>query len=85
MVRICTFIQGGKNHTIVLLSGIGTLAQGFELLINESSKNNKLVVVESFGYEWNVITDNERSYIFDLHSKMEVVQKKNNTFMCPET
>ena len=55
--------KGEGNHTIVLWSGLGTAAPvlDFEPLIDELSKDNRVVVVESFGYGWSDQTDNKRT------------------------
>lgn len=57
------YTKGKGKNTIVLLSGLGTAAPAldFEPLINELSKNNKVVVVELFGYGWSDITNKERT------------------------
>lgn len=57
------YTQGEGPNTIVLLSGLGTAAPvlDFEPLINEMSKNNKVVVVEPFGYGWSDVTNSERT------------------------
>lgn len=57
------YTKGEGNNTIVLLSGLGTAAPAldFEPLINEMSKNNRVVVVEPFGYGWSDITNKERT------------------------
>ncbi|MEK4485448.1 alpha/beta hydrolase [Psychrobacillus sp. FSL H8-0484] len=57
------YTKGEGDNTIVLLSGLGTAAPAldFEPLINKLAKNNKVVVVESFGYGWSDITDKERT------------------------
>ena len=57
------YTKGDGDNTIVLLSGHGTAAPAldFEPLIDELAKNNKVVVVESFGYGWSDITDKERT------------------------
>ncbi|MDF2066668.1 alpha/beta hydrolase [Bacillus sp. Cr_A10] len=57
------YTKGEGNNTIVLLSGLGTAAPAldFEPLINELANNNKVVVVESFGYGWSDITDKART------------------------
>jgi hypothetical protein len=57
------YTKGDRENTIVLLSGLGTAAPAldFEPLINEMTKNNKVVVVESFGYGWSDITKKERT------------------------
>lgn len=48
---------------MVLLSGLGTAAPAldFEPLINELAINNKVVVVELFGYGWSSLTNKERT------------------------
>lgn len=57
------YTKGDGDHTIVLLSGLGTAAPAldFEPLINEMAKENKVVTVEPFGYGWSEITDRERT------------------------
>lgn len=57
------YTKGNGESTIVLLSGLGTAAPvlDFEPLINEMAKNNKVVVVEPFGYGWSDITDKDRT------------------------
>lgn len=57
------YITGEGQHTILLLSGLGTVAPSldFEPLINELAKNNKVVVIESFGYGWSDTTKKERT------------------------
>lgn len=57
------YTKGEGDNTIVLLSGLGTAAPAldFEPLINELAKNNKVVVVESFGYGWSDITNKART------------------------
>jgi pimeloyl-ACP methyl ester carboxylesterase len=57
------YTKGDGENTIVLLSGLSTAAPvlDFEPLINEMSKNNKIVVVELFGYGWSDLTNKERT------------------------
>lgn len=61
--NIHVYSKGEGKNTIVLLSGLGTAAPvlDFEPLINELSKNNRVVVVEPFGYGWSDITNNQRT------------------------
>lgn len=60
---IHVYIKGRGENTIVLLSGLGTAAPAldFEPLVNELSKNNKVVVLEPFGYGWSDITNKKRA------------------------
>jgi pimeloyl-ACP methyl ester carboxylesterase len=57
------YTKGEGPNTIVLLSGLGTAAPllDFEPLVNEMAKNNKIVVVEPFGYGWSDLTNKERT------------------------
>ena len=57
------YTKGDGEHTILLLSGLGTVAPAldFEPLINELAKNHKVVVVEPFGYGWSDLTKKERT------------------------
>ncbi|WP_409289603.1 alpha/beta hydrolase [Peribacillus sp. SCS-37] len=61
--KMHVYSKGNGENTIVLLSGLGTAAPvlDFEPLINEMSKKNKVVVVESFGYGWSDLTKKERT------------------------
>ncbi|MFB1052175.1 alpha/beta fold hydrolase [Paraliobacillus sp. JSM ZJ581] len=73
------YTKGDGTDTIVLLSGIGTAAPAldFEPLINEMSKNNKVVVVEPFGYGWSDITKKERT-VENIVEEIRVAIKKSN-------
>lgn len=57
------YTKGMKGNTIVMLPGLGTAAPvlDFEPLINELSRDNKVVVAEPFGYGWSDLTDEERT------------------------
>lgn len=57
------YVAGEGKHTIVLLPGLGTAAPvlDFMPLANELSKENKVVIVEPFGYGWSDITQQERT------------------------
>lgn len=61
--KMHVYEKGEGEHTIVLLSGLGTAAPAldFEPLMNELARNNKVVVVEPFGYGWSDITNKERT------------------------
>ncbi|SOC24338.1 pimeloyl-ACP methyl ester carboxylesterase [Ureibacillus xyleni] len=61
--KMHVYEKGEGEHTVVLLSGLGTTAPAldFEPLINEIEKNNKVVVIEPFGYGWSDVTKKERT------------------------
>ena len=73
------YTKGEGADTIVLLSGLGTAAPtlDFNPLINEMSKNNKVVVVEPFGYGWSDITKKERT-VENIVEEIRVALKKSN-------
>ncbi|MFC7687063.1 alpha/beta fold hydrolase [Ureibacillus sp. GCM10028918] len=73
------YTKGDGKNTIVLLSGLGTAAPtlDFEPLINEMAKENRIVVVESFGYGWSDITDEERS-VENIVEEIRMALRKNN-------
>lgn len=73
------YTKGDGDHTIVLLSGLGTVAPAldFEPLINEMAKNNKIVVVEPFGYGFSELTNKERT-VENIVEEIRTALKKLN-------
>ncbi|MBT2215714.1 alpha/beta hydrolase [Virgibacillus dakarensis] len=73
------YTKGEGKNTIVLLSGLGTAAPvlDFEPLLNEMSKNHKVVVVEPFGYGWSDRTDRERT-VENIVEEIRLALKKAN-------
>ncbi|WP_156178116.1 alpha/beta fold hydrolase [Bacillus sp. SA1-12] len=61
--KMHVYTKGEGENTIVLLSGAGTAAPAldYEPLMNVMAKNNRIVVVELFGYGWSDITNKERT------------------------
>ncbi|AZB44711.1 alpha/beta hydrolase [Bacillus sp. FJAT-42376] len=57
------YTKGNGHHTIVLWSGLGTAAPAldFEPLVDELAKNNRVAVVEPFGYGWSDLTKEPRT------------------------
>lgn len=57
------YSEGKGEKTIVMLSGLGTVAPSidFKPLIEEFKNDYKVVVVETFGYGFSDKTDKERS------------------------
>lgn len=58
---------------------MGTTAPAldFEPLVNELSKDNKVVVVEPFGYGWSDITNKKRTVENSVSEMREALQKSN--------
>ena len=76
---IHVYTKGNGENTILLLSGLGTAvpALDFEPLVNELSKNNKVVVVEPFGYGWSDITNKKRTVENIVREIREALQKSD--------
>jgi pimeloyl-ACP methyl ester carboxylesterase len=77
--NIHVYTKGSGENTIVLLSGLGTAAPtlDFEPLINELSKNSKVVVVEPFGYGWSDVTNKQRT-VENIVEEIRTALKKAN-------
>ncbi len=77
--KMHVYTKGEGENTIVLLSGAGTAAPAldYEPLINEMAKNNKVVVVESFGYGWSDKTDSERTVENIVEEIRDALNKAN--------
>lgn len=73
------YTKGDGENTIVLLGGLGTSAPvlDFEPLIDELSQQNKVVVVEGFGYGWSDITKKERS-VENIVEELRLALKEAN-------
>src|SRR3954470_7210254 len=73
------YTKGDGDNTIVLLSGLGTAAPAldFEPLIDELAKNNKVVVVESFGYGWSDLTQKART-VESIVEEIRTALKESN-------
>lgn len=70
-------ILGDGKHTIVLLPGLGTSAPvlDFMPLAESLAKENRVVIVEPFGYGWSDITPAERT----IENKVEEIRSALHT------
>jgi pimeloyl-ACP methyl ester carboxylesterase len=77
--KMHVYTKGDGENTIVLLNGLTTAAPVlyFEPLINEMSKNNKIVVVELFGYGWSDLTKKERT-VENIVEEIRTALKESN-------
>jgi pimeloyl-ACP methyl ester carboxylesterase len=73
------YTKGEGENTIVLLSGAGTAAPAldYEPLMNEMAKNNRVVVIEPFGYGWSDSTNKERTVENIVEEIREALKKAN--------
>ncbi|MCM3442913.1 alpha/beta fold hydrolase [Metabacillus halosaccharovorans] len=77
--KMHVYTEGEGEHTVVLLSGLGTTAPAldFEPLMNEMAKNNKVVVIEPFGYGWSDVTKKERT-VENITEEIRAALKESN-------
>ncbi|MCM3781423.1 alpha/beta hydrolase [Neobacillus mesonae] len=74
--KMNVLIQGSGEQTVVLLPGQGTPtpALDFKLLIDEMSPDNKVVVIEPFGYGLSDETEKERTtenIVSEVHEALQ--------------
>lgn len=77
--KMHVYTKGEGENTIVLLSGAGTAAPAldYEPLMNEMAKNNRIVVVETFGYGWSDTTNKERTVENIVEEIRDALNKAN--------
>ncbi|WP_019914175.1 alpha/beta fold hydrolase [Paenibacillus sp. HW567] len=77
--KMHVYTKGTKGNTIVMLPGLGTAAPvlDFEPLLNELAKQNKVVVVEPFGYGWSDLTNEERTVDNMVEELRSALQQAN--------
>ena len=73
------YMKGKCENTIVLLPGLGTAASAldFQPLVEEMSKDNRVIVVEPFGYGWSDTTNKERT-VENIVEEIRLALKKSN-------
>ncbi|MFD2214765.1 alpha/beta fold hydrolase [Metabacillus endolithicus] len=77
--KMHVYSKGKGEHTVVLLSGLGTTAPAldFEPLMNELAKHHKVVVIEPFGYGWSEFTKKERT-VENITDEIRTALKESN-------
>ncbi|MFE4524918.1 alpha/beta fold hydrolase [Cytobacillus firmus] len=77
--KMHVYTKGKGENTIVLLSGAGTAAPAldFEPLMDEMAKNNRIVVVETFGYGWSDTTNKDRTVENIVEEIRDALNKAN--------
>lgn len=77
--KMHVYIKGEGTNTIVLLPELGTTAPAldFEPLVEELSEDNRVVVVEPFGYGWSDTTNKERT-VENIVEEIRLALKKSN-------
>ena len=83
-------ILGNGEHTIVLLPGLGTTAPilDFMPLAKELAKENRVVIVEPFGYGWSDITSKERTLeneVEEIHTALHAAELNGPFILMPHS
>ena len=83
-------ILGEGKNTIVLLPGLGTAAPSLDFmpLAKDLSKNNKVVIVEPFGYGWSDITPEERTIeneVEEIHMALQAANLSGPYILMPHS
>lgn len=83
-------VKGRGEKTIVLLPGLGTAAPAldFEPLVNELSKDFRVVVVEPFGYGWSDLTKRERTVeniVEEIRTSLQTAQIEGPYIIMPHS
>ena len=88
--NMCIYEAGEGEHTLVFLSGSGTVSPilDFKSLYSILDKDYKIVVIEKFGYGFSDVVDEERSFETILRQDREVLSKsgiKAPYILCPHS
>ena len=88
--RMCVFTQGEGEHTLVFLSGSGTVSPilDFKSLYSLLSDHCRIVVIERFGYGFSDVVGTERSFDTILRQDREALAKlgiEGPYVLCPHS
>lgn len=88
--KMNVYTEGKGEHTLVFLSGSGTVSPvlDFKSLYSLLSDEFKIVVIEKFGYGFSDVVDTERSFETILRQDREALEKlgiKEPFILCPHS
>ena len=88
--KMCVLIQGEGAHTLVFLSGSGTVSPilDFKSLYSLLSNDFRIVVIEKFGYGFSDVVSTERSFNTILRQDREALAKlgvEGPYVLCPHS
>lgn len=88
--NMCIYEAGEGEHTLVFLSGAGTVSPilDFKSLYSILDEDYKIVVIEKFGYGFSDVVDEERSFETILRQDREILSKsgiKAPYILCPHS
>lgn len=84
------YISGKGQNTIILLPGLGTTAPvlDFMPLAEDLAKENRVVIIEPFGYGWSDITSEERSIeneVEEIRSALQTLDIEGPYILMPHS
>ena len=88
--NMCVYSEGEGKHTLVFLSGSGTVSPilDFKSLDELLKGDYRIVVIEKFGYGFSDIVDTERSFSTMLRQDREALSKlgiEGPFILCPHS
>ena len=88
--KMHVYTEGEGEHTIVILTGVGTVSPYVDFLpmCKELSSENKVVIVERFGYGLSDVTGSERSFDTIVDQDREALKKlgiEGPYVLCPHS
>ncbi len=88
--KMSIYTEGEGEHTIVFMSGSGTVSPilDFKPLYSKLSNDYKIVVIEKFGYGFSDTVDTERSFETILRQDREALEKagiEGPYILCPHS
>ncbi len=88
--EMCVYTEGEGDHTLVFMSGSGTASPiyDFKTICSRLSDDNRVVVIEKFGYGFSDIVDGERDFDTILRQDREALEKlgiEGPFILCPHS
>jgi len=87
---MCVYSEGKGDHTLVFLSGSGTVSPiyDFKTLYSRLSDDCRIVVIEKFGYGFSDVVDGDRDFDTILRQDREALSKldiEGPFVLCPHS
>ncbi len=88
--EMCIYTEGEGDHTLVFLSGSGTVSPiyDFKTLYSRLSDDYRIVVIEKFGYGFSDVVDADRDFDTMLRQDREALSKlgiEGPFVLCPHS
>lgn len=88
--EMCVYTEGNGDHTLVFLSGSGTVSPiyDFKTLYSRLSGDYRIVVIEKFGYGFSDVVDTDRDFNTILRQDRDALSKlgiEGPFVLCPHS